>query len=354
MTGIGFFAPLPLAMMMPFMAGQSMIMGDAFGKAYQYGKRKISAMSNEEFNKLTPDDLAKSLQTDYMSIIPSLKASTVASRDFQSFIIKELATIVRSVPTDVIQGVSGASNVSDALTGQGAVGLSPEISKANIEWIQQDIANSQQNFSDVSSAIANFFNSFATIPQAFASSGSSGASFELNPDNTNVGLTLEKNKLQNEITSSEQQEKARFQRTVETAHDNTILAMFGDLSVYPNWQKSLITEQYNKRGLNPAPINKEIEAILQSQVPTALSTYNSNKKIMLQELQDRKKLRDKWAAQMGKGHANEKTIEAQWRRFVKQIEVKQKELQNLITLAMNNTDTRTQANKDRTGKIWLI
>ncbi len=37
MAGIGFFAPLPLAMMMPFMAGQSMLMGDAFGKSYQYG-----------------------------------------------------------------------------------------------------------------------------------------------------------------------------------------------------------------------------------------------------------------------------------------------------------------------------
>ncbi len=35
------------------MATQSMVMGDAFGQAFQYGKRKISAMSNEEFNKTT-------------------------------------------------------------------------------------------------------------------------------------------------------------------------------------------------------------------------------------------------------------------------------------------------------------
>ncbi len=103
MVGIGFFAPLPLALMMPFMAGQSMLMGDAFGKAYQYGKRKISAMSNEEFNALTPELLGKSIVTDYNAIIPSLEEAVQSSTEFQRIIIQELGNILKSIPADVLK-----------------------------------------------------------------------------------------------------------------------------------------------------------------------------------------------------------------------------------------------------------
>ncbi len=103
MVGIGFFAPLPLAMMMPFMAGQSMLMGDAFGKAYQYGKRKISAMSNEEFNALTPEMLGKSIVTDYTAIIPSLQEAVRQSSEFQSIIIQEMGVILKSIPNELLK-----------------------------------------------------------------------------------------------------------------------------------------------------------------------------------------------------------------------------------------------------------
>ncbi len=55
------FLPIPLAMMIPFMGAQSLVLGKAFGEGFQYGKRKISAMTNEEFNKLTPSDIAANL-----------------------------------------------------------------------------------------------------------------------------------------------------------------------------------------------------------------------------------------------------------------------------------------------------
>jgi len=103
MVGIGFFAPLPLAMMMPFMAGQSMLMGDAFGKAYQYGKRKISAMSNEEFNALTPEMLGQQIVTDYKGIIPSLEEAVKASTEFQSIIIQEMGIILKSIPNELLK-----------------------------------------------------------------------------------------------------------------------------------------------------------------------------------------------------------------------------------------------------------
>ncbi len=70
------------------MAGQSMLMGDAFGKSYQYGKRKISALTNEEFNELTPADLAKDITADLQALIPELKVAMQASTEFQGQIIR--------------------------------------------------------------------------------------------------------------------------------------------------------------------------------------------------------------------------------------------------------------------------
>ncbi len=102
MAGLGFFAPLPLALMLPFMAGQSMLMGDAFGKSYQYGKRKISAMSNDEFNKLTPADLARDITADFTVLIPELKKAMEQSTEFQKDIIIEMGKILKELP-DIIK-----------------------------------------------------------------------------------------------------------------------------------------------------------------------------------------------------------------------------------------------------------
>ncbi len=107
MVGIGFFAPLPLALMIPFMAFQSMAMGEAFGKSYQYGKRKISSMSNEDFNKLTAAGLASEIMTDYNTQIPAVTTAVRNSSKFQSEIIQELGDIVRNLPADIIAGLVG-------------------------------------------------------------------------------------------------------------------------------------------------------------------------------------------------------------------------------------------------------
>ncbi len=102
--GIGFFAPLPLAMMLPFMAGQSMIMGESFGKGFQYGKRKISSMSNEEFNKMDANQLGRELATDYTQIIPHLEQAVRASSDFQNMIIQELIKIIPNFVDQLLGG----------------------------------------------------------------------------------------------------------------------------------------------------------------------------------------------------------------------------------------------------------
>jgi len=86
--------PIPLAMMMPFMAAQSMLMGDAFGKGFQFGKRKISAMSNEEFNALQMTAMVTDMQTEFKGLIPTLNQSIIDSKEVQNTIISEMIKIV--------------------------------------------------------------------------------------------------------------------------------------------------------------------------------------------------------------------------------------------------------------------
>ncbi len=107
---IGFFAPLPLAIMIPFMAAQSFAMGHAFGTSFQYGKRKISSMSNEEFNALDSVALHQDLQTDIRAMIPSMNESFHRMESFQIEIIQSMMnTFVKAVDA-FGQFLSGGGN----------------------------------------------------------------------------------------------------------------------------------------------------------------------------------------------------------------------------------------------------
>ncbi len=95
------FLPIPLAMMIPFMGAQSLVLGKQFGEGFQYGKRKISAMTNEEFNKITPAKLAQNNAEELKQMIPSMQASITDMRSFQSFIVRELIETVKQLPNDI-------------------------------------------------------------------------------------------------------------------------------------------------------------------------------------------------------------------------------------------------------------
>ncbi len=72
---IGFFTPLPLPIMIPFMFMQSAAMALAFGSNFQYGKRKISAMSNEDFNKMSALDMNIDLANTVNDMVPTVEQS---------------------------------------------------------------------------------------------------------------------------------------------------------------------------------------------------------------------------------------------------------------------------------------
>ncbi len=98
--------PLPLAMMIPFMGIQSAVMAKQFGENFQYGKRRISAMSNKDFNKLTPKILQEHANAELKSMIPSMEASIIDMQDFQKFVIKQfigmIEELIHSMPQYIL------------------------------------------------------------------------------------------------------------------------------------------------------------------------------------------------------------------------------------------------------------
>jgi len=113
---IGLFAPLPLAIMIPFMAGQSFAMGEAFGKGFQYGKRRVSAMTNEEFNAMSAKDHFDETTADISAMIPTMKKQMGEFTLLQSDIIKELIAYVRQLPADIIGGLTGGASTPEIET----------------------------------------------------------------------------------------------------------------------------------------------------------------------------------------------------------------------------------------------
>ncbi len=102
------FMPIPLAIMPPFMAYQSLVMGDAFGRAFQFGKRKISAMSNEEFNKLDIVQLYEGISNEYTRIIPTVEKAMAQSTDLQVAIVTEMLKIIPALAKELFGGITEA------------------------------------------------------------------------------------------------------------------------------------------------------------------------------------------------------------------------------------------------------
>ncbi len=80
---------------------QSAVMAEQFGTMFQYGKRRISAMSNEEFNKLTPQMLQEAMTKQLEGMIPEMGKQIQAMRPMVELIIKEFANYILLATTAV-------------------------------------------------------------------------------------------------------------------------------------------------------------------------------------------------------------------------------------------------------------
>lgn len=113
MVGLGLFAPLPLAVMIPFMAGQSFAMGEAFGKGFQYGKRRISSMTNEKFNAMTASDHFSETTADIKAMIPAMSSTMETFHTLQTDIILKMIDYIAKLPAEVLPSLASAAGEID-------------------------------------------------------------------------------------------------------------------------------------------------------------------------------------------------------------------------------------------------
>ncbi len=100
------FLPVPLPMMIPFMGAQSLVIGKMFGEGFQYGKRKISAMPNEEFNKLTFEDMMSNARSEMQASIPTMQAALQDMKPMVTTVVKEFLAYIELV-AGVVTGTGG-------------------------------------------------------------------------------------------------------------------------------------------------------------------------------------------------------------------------------------------------------
>ncbi len=108
---IGFFMPLPLPVMIPFMMWQSAAIAAGFGTYFQFAKRKVSAMSNEEFNRADPHKLVEDLYDDIIQAMPS----SFTKIDSMTPIILDSMLKMLTNAAEWFAGILGGTGPADAL-----------------------------------------------------------------------------------------------------------------------------------------------------------------------------------------------------------------------------------------------
>ncbi len=74
---------------------QSYLMMYFAGSGWQYGKRRISAMSNEQFNKLTPEELLKQHSIELKNMLPTLEKSLNDVTPLVRILIEQYGDFIR-------------------------------------------------------------------------------------------------------------------------------------------------------------------------------------------------------------------------------------------------------------------
>ncbi len=110
------FLPVPLPMMIPFMGAQSLVIGKMFGEGFQYGKRKISAMPNEEFNKLTFEAMMSNARSEMQASIPTMQQAMQDMKPMVETVVHEftnyLSLVIEKAPQQLGQIKTSLEDVS--------------------------------------------------------------------------------------------------------------------------------------------------------------------------------------------------------------------------------------------------
>ncbi len=104
------FTAIPNPQMLAFMPIQSYLMMYFAGAGWQIGKRKISAIPNDKFNKMSADELLKGFTADLRQSIPTLESSMQDVTQLVRPLIEQYGDFVREAikaMPQVLQNVIG-------------------------------------------------------------------------------------------------------------------------------------------------------------------------------------------------------------------------------------------------------
>ncbi len=114
------FTAVPNPQMLAFMGAQSFIMMYQAGEGWQYGKRKISAMSNEDFNKLTPEIVLQKQAIVLRNSLDTIQKSMNDMTPMIGTIVKQYGDFLREI------GAALPETFERAIGGRtGAIPISP-------------------------------------------------------------------------------------------------------------------------------------------------------------------------------------------------------------------------------------
>ncbi len=87
------------------MGSQSAVMMKMAGEQWQYGKRRISAMTNEEFNKLTPIKLYEIETSELRAMIPLMQESMRDMNKLTPIIVTEMIQMFKDFILGIYQAI---------------------------------------------------------------------------------------------------------------------------------------------------------------------------------------------------------------------------------------------------------
>ncbi len=127
------FTAIPNPQMLAFMGAQSFIMMFQAGEGWQYGKRRISAMSNEEFNELTPELVLEKQAVVLKNSLATIEQSMNNMTPMVGTIVKQygdfIAQVINNLP-EAAKNAFGGINISLFGAGSGSGKLGPGGSQA--------------------------------------------------------------------------------------------------------------------------------------------------------------------------------------------------------------------------------
>lgn len=142
------FTAIPNPQMLAFMPIQSYLMMYFAGSGWQYGKRKISAMSNEQFNAMTPEGLLQQHSIELKNMLPTLDKTLNDVSPLIATLIEQYGDFIREAIKAIPQAVTNIFQPATTIGGGGTQTQGLAFAKIQlqqyIDQLEQEKAGSEQ------------------------------------------------------------------------------------------------------------------------------------------------------------------------------------------------------------------